>query len=106
MWLLGTVKENFRELDSLAHVSIEPDEPRIPSTKLKCCWDDENLKNLITGFVRVVKYYKKRGSQTYLTTLYEGNMKNGEPYGFGRYVNSYQQQQFIGYFDGSYTTTE
>ena len=41
--------------------------------------------DLYDGFVRIVKYTNS-SDELYALSLYEGNMLNGRPYGFGRYI--------------------
>ena len=59
-----------------------------------------NRHTKINGFARVIEYYdpKNNGDKPYyMSRMWEGQVKNGEPQGFNRYINGLEDQSFIGY---------
>ena len=53
---------------------------------------------MFTGFVRLVKY----SLGGYVHHIYEGEMIEGYPYGFGRFIKPGYSEMFVGRFYNSF----
>jgi len=80
IWILSSDAGNSKELEKLAI-----------SDRTKCCLVDQSIHSLFTGFARVVVYLQNdaAASPSYMVSLYEGEVKNGQYNGFGRFTSAY-----------------
>lgn len=80
IWILSSDADDSTELEELA-----------TSDRVKCCLVDESIHSLLTGFARVTVYLQNDGaaSPSYMVSLYEGEVKNGQYNGFGRFTSAY-----------------
>jgi hypothetical protein len=82
------------------------------STKLdkkavKCCyWDKDSRNNYMQGFARVITYTVKGGKVTDVFDLYEGLLQDGRKKGFGRTINGFTNEMFVGAFDEIWDVTD
>ena len=71
-------------------------------TGVKCCfWDRLNVGKNLNGFVRMISYKDARNGEAY--EMFEGQLVNGRPLGFGRRIvtNRGRSYTYIGYFKDS-----
>ena len=74
---------------------------------VKCCyWDKDDRNNYINGFARVISYSVKAGQVNDVFDLYEGALSDGRKKGFGRTINGFTNEMFIGVFDEVWDVTE
>lgn len=79
-----------KDEETLKKLSVSPD-------TMKCCWWDKYQNNM-NGIGRVMFYRDKKGDGTdpeYLYYIWEGQIENGLPKGFIRYIQP--KRSFIGY---------
>lgn len=80
---------------------------KLDQKSVKCCyWDKDDRNNYINGFARVISYTVKANKVTDVFEIYEGAIYDGRKKGFGRQINGFTNQMFIGGFDEVYDVTE
>lgn len=81
-------------------------------TRAKCCYTHEGAKGMeqhMTGFARLEMYMDTElngAKPQFLEIVYEGQMLEGAPHGFGRKIDGRASQSFTGYFKDWYTTMD
>ena len=75
---------------------------------IRCCWKGGlgyDIYKLVNGFGRVIKYSTTVANNVvtvqYPSQMWEGKLTQGSPDGFGRYINIYNDESFIGYIKGA-----
>jgi len=81
-------------------------------TRAKCCYTMDGAKGIeqyLTGFARIDMYMdtELNGARPqFLEIVYEGQILEGVPYGFGRKIDGRASQSFIGYFKDWYNVVD
>ena len=72
---------------------------KAPATEVKCCWNSNivNIGALMTGFIRVIDY-RLVGGEKVILGIYEGEIEQGLPNGFGRKISARTGNTFVGNF--------
>ena len=107
VWILATDAYDGKLLENLA----EPEFGKKSKDTIRCCWKGglgHDISKVVTGFGRVIKYGATMVNGVpvvdYPSEMWEGKIKKGYPYGFGRYINCYNDEKFIGYLSGTELT--
>ena len=74
----------------------------------KCCWwisgqgAGKGLKSYFNGFGRIIEYHdfsQNKDKPAYMRYIWEGQIRNGEPYGFNRVIDILGSYSFVGYLN-------
>jgi len=101
IWILATREEDTASLELWATDSEYAD-------VTKCCWTTGlEIAKKLNGFARVIHYFDKENEGKQPTTafqIWEGEVKDGKPYGFSRFISATSDYSFVGYMRNWFTT--